>query len=610
MRRPAGAADPVLLALVLGTVLLFPLFLTGLGGDRASWTAQTAIDLLDVYFAWRLATHPDVPAAGRRFWRAVIIACGACAAGDAFQTMTAYAGAGDRISVVQTALVVTGMAIAVGATLRHPLGGTGRRRLRLWLDAATVLTGVAVFLWYFLLADELGSPGDTGRWGAAATTLVMLLIAFGLLKLIFSGTAPFTRTAGMIGCLGLAGTSLGASVAGELFGDALPTGVLALVQLLPCVIMLSSLRLQLLHTRPADPARDRTPGHRPSRLPYLAVIATQILLVCALRGGEPGLRTWGVAVGAVAITTLVLGRQLSAVRDNERLVTELDQQREWFQALVQNTSDLTLVVSREGVVRYASPAAERVLGVDPADLVGTSLYERTYPDDLPTVDRHVACLIAEPGQSVATQVRWRHADGTYRWLDLISTDLHRNQNIRGVVINARDASETRALHDELQRQATHDALTGLANRVLLQRRIDEVAETAGPAGISMLLIDLDGFKAINDRHGHHTGDQVLVRVAERLAGVLGAGEVAARLGGDEFAVLLPGAGPDEAARLAERIAVVVAEPMMIGEQWLTVGASAGVASGLAGEGDRLLREADAAMYRRKHDRKANAQPVR
>ncbi|GAA4598462.1 diguanylate cyclase (GGDEF)-like protein/PAS domain S-box-containing protein [Actinoplanes octamycinicus] len=610
MRRPAGAADPVLLALLLGTLLLFPLFLTGLGGNGASWTVQTAIDLLDVCFAARLATHPDVPATARRFWRAVAVACGACALGDGFQTVLVYAGAGGRISVVQTAFVVTGMAIVVGAMLRHPLGGEGRQRLRLWLDAATVLTGVAVFLWYFLLADELGGADDASRWGAAATAVVMMLITFGLLKLIFSGTAPFTRAAGLLGCFGVAGTALGASVAGVLFGDALPPGVLPLVQLLPCVVILSTLRLQLLHTRPAGPAGDRAPGHRPSRLPYLAVIATQVLLVSALHGGEPGLRTWGVALGAVAITTLVLGRQLSAVRDNERLLTELDQQREWFRALVQNTSDLTVVVRRDGVVRYASPAAERVLGRDPAELLGTSLYDCTHPDDLLTVDEHVARRLAEPGRSVAAQVRWQHADGTYRWLDLISTDLYQNPNVRGVVINARDASETRALHDELQRQATHDALTGLANRVLLQRRIDEAAGATGQAAISMLLIDLDGFKAINDRHGHHAGDQVLMQVAERLSGLLGSGEVAARLGGDEFAVLLRGAGPDAAARLAERIAAVVAEPMLIGGHWLTVGASVGVASGRPGDGDRLLREADAAMYRRKHDRRAGAQPVR
>ncbi|WP_436523083.1 diguanylate cyclase domain-containing protein [Actinoplanes sp. HUAS TT8] len=601
MRRNAG--DPVLLAVVLGGLLLVPLFLTGLGGNAASWTAQTAIDVLDVCFAWRLASHPDVPGAGRRFWRAVIVACAACALGDGFQTISTYVGAGPQISVVQTAFVVTGMVIVVAATLRHPLGGEGRQRLRLWLDAATVLTGVAAFLWYFLLANELSEQQEIDRWGAAATAVVMLLIAFGVLKLIFSGTAPFTKISGVLGCLGLAGTALGASVAGVLFGAEADPRVMYVVQLVPCVIILATLRLQLLQTRPVDPARGHRLAQRPSVLPYVAVIATQLLVVYALSDGAPDLRTWGVAIGAVVITALVVGRQISATRDNELLVTELDGQREWFQALVQNASDMTIVVREDGRVEYASPATKRVLGTDPADLIGTWLPGRTHPEDRPRVDRHTEVLEANPGVGVHIQVRWRHADGTYRWLDVISTDMHHNPSIRGFVLNARDAGETRALHDELERQATHDALTGLANRVLLQRRIDEAASDDESA-VSMLLIDLDGFKAINDRHGHHTGDQVLVMVAERLGGLLGAGEVAARLGGDEFAVLLPGTGEQEAAKLADRITTVIAEPMMISSQWLTVGASVGVASGRAGEGDRLLREADAAMYQRKHRRRA------
>ncbi|AEV82113.1 hypothetical protein ACWT_1097 [Actinoplanes sp. SE50] len=603
MRIRAGAADPVLVGLLVLGVLLFPLFLTGLGGDRASWTVQTAIDLADVLFAWRLARHPDVPPVGRRFWRALVVACAACTAGDSFQTMLAYAGSGAQISMVQTILVVAGMAIVVVAMLRHPLGGEGRQRLRLWLDAATVLTGVAVFLWYYLLADEWSGPQEMHRWGAAATAGVMLLIAFGVLKMLFSGTAPFSRTAGLLGCVGLAGTGPGAALAGVLAGGEMDPGVMYLVQLLPCLIMAVALRLQLVQSRPVDPARARRVAQRPSVLPYVAVIATQVLVVSALRGGRPGLGTWGVAIGAVVITALVLARQLSAVRDNERLLIELDQQREWFRALVQHTSDLTLVVKRDGTVQYASQAADRVLGLSPAELVGTSLHDRTHPDDRAAVDRLDEHQSAHPGESVAFQVRWRHADGTYRWLDLISTDLYHNPHVGAVVLNARDATETRALHDELQRQATHDALTGLANRVLLQRRIDEAAGD-DPYETSMLLIDLDGFKAINDRHGHHAGDRVLVLVAERLTALLGPGEVAARLGGDEFAVLLPGTGAAEAAALAERITAVAAEPMLINGRWLSVGASVGVASGRAGEGDRLLREADAEMYRRKHDRRA------
>ncbi|MBB2947990.1 diguanylate cyclase (GGDEF)-like protein/PAS domain S-box-containing protein [Actinoplanes lutulentus] len=600
MQMRAAVRDPVLLALLTTGLLLAPWFLAGPGGTTMPWVIQAALDVLMAYIAWRLARHPEMPAAGRRFWQVVMIACASCAIGDTYQCLMVLANPGTtRISLVQTTFVVAGMATVVVATLRHPLGGAGRQRLRLWFDTATVLTGVAVFLWYFLLAEEIGGRHDSDRWAASATAVVMLLIAFGVLKLILSGTAPFTRVSGSAAALGVAGTALAAPITTGLVGDP-GLGLMTVVQLLPCVLTTAALRLQQLQAGLLAPRLPGPLGPRSSRLPYLAVVATQLLLVWSLREKTIDSRLWGVAIGVVVITALVLGRQLVAFRDNERLLGELDEQRERFRALVQNTSDLTLVVDPLGKIDYASPAAERVLGLTPEQLLETNLYDRTHPDDLSAVNELSEQLAARPGHGVTTQLRWRHADGTHRWLDVVSTDLRNNPSVGGVVLNARDATETRALHDELRRQASHDALTGLANRVLLHRRLQESAAVT----VSMLLIDLDGFKQVNDLHGHHAGDVVLQTVAERLTGMLGAGELAARLGGDEFAVLLPGTAEAEATNLAEQIAAVVAEPMMVAGQWLSVGASVGVATGTPGEGDGLLREADALMYERKKARKA------
>src|SRR5690606_13352702 len=122
------------------------------------------------------------------------------------------------------------------------------------------------------------------------------------------------------------------------------------------------------------------------------------------------------------------------------------------------------------------------------------------------------------------------------------------------------------------------------------------------APVAVLLIDLDGFKPINDRHGHQAGDQVLVAVARRLDGLLDGHGLAARLGGDEFAVVLPAAGPDPAA-LARRITEAVAEPIPVPGGPVTVGASVGVAVGLPHDADRILRDADVEMYRTKATRK-------
>ena len=139
-----------------------------------------------------------------------------------------------------------------------------------------------------------------------------------------------------------------------------------------------------------------------------------------------------------------------------------------------------------------------------------------------------------------------------------------------------DASllEARDLHDQLRHQATHDRLTGLANRALFDERLDGVIGAA-----AVLLVDLDGFKEINDTYGHHAGDAVLGAVADRLRRCVPASATAARLGGDEFAVLLPGADEPTARLLADRFTALLAEPVLVDGVALRAGASIGIAAG-------------------------------
>jgi diguanylate cyclase (GGDEF)-like protein len=158
----------------------------------------------------------------------------------------------------------------------------------------------------------------------------------------------------------------------------------------------------------------------------------------------------------------------------------------------------------------------------------------------------------------------------------------------------------------LREQATHDGLTGLANRTEFTARVEEAL--AGPGGVTVLLIDLDDFKAVNDTLGHGVGDDLLITVAERLRGAVRDGDLVARLGGDEFAVLLRGRSSQDPGRFAARILADVAQPVRIGDHTLAVRASIGVA--LAGPGDDLeglLRNADIAMYAAKDSGKGSFQ---
>ena len=598
MRQIRGLfADPVLSVVGLFGVLAVPWFLTGAGGSLSSWLAQSGIDLLNLWLGTRLYRLPGVGRHGRRFWAAVIAAMGCSAVADSYQTMLVASGhAAGQGSIVQTGLVAAGMIVVVITMMFHPLGGAGRQRLRMCLDAATVLTAVAVFLWYFMLAGaHLGE-----RLAAAVTAAVMLLVTFGLIKLIYSDSAPFDRAPGVIGALGVTGTAVGTPIAAMLTGQA-GSHVMYLAQLAPCLLMPVSLRLQERSTRRRAGRRVAAERKGFSRLPYAGVAGTQLLLVAALPAVGADLRIWGVAAGALVSTGLVLARQQAAFHDNERLVTELSASREWFSALVQQAADLIVVVGADDLVQYASPAAERILGARVGLPAAGTIDPRIHLDDRPALDalnRELAVAA-----TAEAELRVVQDDGAHRWLHVIATDLRDNPSVRGVVWNSRDITEARRLQDELRHQATHDMLTGLANRVLLQQR---VRESAPDAPICILLLDLDGFKQVNDGLGHHAGDEVLITVARRLAAVLGRAGTVARLGGDEFAVLLPGADPGRARLLADLIAAAVGEPIPVAGTVVTVGVSVGVAAGTPADADRLLRDADDAMYRTKQSRRTAA----
>jgi diguanylate cyclase (GGDEF)-like protein len=147
----------------------------------------------------------------------------------------------------------------------------------------------------------------------------------------------------------------------------------------------------------------------------------------------------------------------------------------------------------------------------------------------------------------------------------------------------------------------HDKLTTLPNRNLLLERIAEAIDSGGQRDLALLLIDLDGFKEVNDTLGHQVGDDLLKLVGSRLQEIASAESVVARLGGDEFAIMLPRAGRDAALRLAFEITTALEEPFRIDELELGIEASIGVALAPdhAQDADALLQKADVAMYHAK-----------
>jgi diguanylate cyclase (GGDEF)-like protein len=193
--------------------------------------------------------------------------------------------------------------------------------------------------------------------------------------------------------------------------------------------------------------------------------------------------------------------------------------------------------------------------------------------------------------------------GRRRWYTVRTTPLLGGRG--GAVVIHTDITERKRSHDELELKASRDPLTGLLNRSAIEDEIDTALVHARASGsmVAALFIDLDGFKAINDTHGHALGDDVLRSVAGTVSAAVRTVDSVGRIGGDEFVVLIESIDSvDVAARTAERILALLAEPVRFGEQTIQLGASIGVAvvdSPLQGSAENLLERADEAMYQAK-----------
>ncbi|MEU2110512.1 EAL domain-containing protein [Streptomyces sp. NPDC019507] len=362
---------------------------------------------------------------------------------------------------------------------------------------------------------------------------------------------------------------------------------------------------------PVAPVRGPRPTGRPitgslaALTPYLAAAVCTLGILYNVIEGRRVDRVV-VFTGCTVVLALVV-RQGIMLLDNIALTHELAQKENHFRSLVQGSSDVIMIAAPTGILRYVSPAAAGVYGRDADELIGSELSSLIHPEDLGRVVHEVRrFLAAPPAEEPTTRIECRFRSGTGQWLNVEST-VKRHQG--GLIFNSRDVTERVRLQAQLQHNAEHDPLTDLPNRALFTERVRQAlgGRRAGDAGTAVLFIDLDGFKGVNDRHGHQAGDELLVQAARRLQDSVRAGDTAARLGGDEFAALILGDGSrDHAAReqqvreIADRLRLMLSQPYRVEGQELRVAASIGVAFAEPGisAGD-LLRNADLAMYRAK-----------
>ncbi|RCW40716.1 PAS domain S-box-containing protein/diguanylate cyclase (GGDEF)-like protein [Halopolyspora algeriensis] len=281
-----------------------------------------------------------------------------------------------------------------------------------------------------------------------------------------------------------------------------------------------------------------------------------------------------------------------------------------FATVVDSLDEGVVVIGEAGLIVSANPAARNILGFGEDELVGLSLPswpmfdERGNPIPLDDYPSRRTQRTGEPQNSYVA--RLRRPDGQSVWLAITSRSLTPDDDPpHSVLISFIDITEHRAIRARLEHEATHDPLTGLANRTLVLQQLSATLRSPHRAHLmAVLFIDLDNFKVINDSLGHIVGDRVLQIAGERLRHAAREGDLIGRLGGDEFVVVAHSVIDHEEIRdLVERLRDSLSAPIDMDGRWLHVDASTGIVLIPSDDGraaEDILRDADVAMYQAKY----------
>jgi diguanylate cyclase (GGDEF)-like protein/PAS domain S-box-containing protein len=274
-----------------------------------------------------------------------------------------------------------------------------------------------------------------------------------------------------------------------------------------------------------------------------------------------------------------------------------------------------LLMDLDGRIIDSNPAIQKLLGHSHAELEGRRTSEFVHPEDAREARAAYLRMIADGGSSLRMQHRFVDVGGESVWVDVSSSLVSDSDGNKSFAITMiQDVTQRRKAEAALlsqaalnEHQALHDALTGLANRTLFRSRINHTvkARRRSDADAAVMVMDLDGFKEINDSLGHAAGDDLLVELGRRLKAALRTSETVARLGGDEFGILLPHvSGPDDVVRTVERIQEAIENPMTLQGLSLSLEASIGIAlhPDDGKDVETLLRCADGAMYHAKAEK--------
>jgi diguanylate cyclase (GGDEF)-like protein/PAS domain S-box-containing protein len=299
-------------------------------------------------------------------------------------------------------------------------------------------------------------------------------------------------------------------------------------------------------------------------------------------------------------TANIVGEAITSKRAQHEL--ELREKR--FRTIVEKSWSGVVLLDSDIRFTFASSATPNIVGYKDHELIGQSLFDFVHPRELEACKGVFAATLERPNHEMGGEIRFRHKDGSWVWLEGFSQNLLHEPSVRAVVLNYRDVSQRKETEKQLEYRAYYDSLTGLPNRLLFRDRLVHSLAHAkrNRVGVAVMYLDIDHFKLVNDALGHSFGDRLLADIARRLQVSLRASDTISRIGGDEFSILLPEVVSAEAvAGVARKILDSLAQPFRIEGHDFFVTASVGI-SCYPSDGDdaeTLLKCADAAMYRSK-----------
>jgi len=586
--------------------------LTGLGGPKithyvglTSWLPAAVSAIVVCAITARRAERGSL----RRAWAWLAIAIGLYATGDVIGATSWLFGHDPFPGPADFFYCSWYVALAAGAFYLIRAAAVRVPWVQLSMDATIFAVGFGAFFWFLVIRPSASSAEmdllKEVLSQAYVTLDCIMLLMLGVLLLTGSGNAggwsvPLLLLTGfVILFVGDIAWSLA-----KVRGYYLP-GDFQDVMYLTCYVPIAAAGWQQLRSM-AAPAqvRSNNPDALARALPYAAMLAAFLVLVYLSRGDISGAANV-MTMLVFALTLLLMVRQSVVLRADalvrERLAARRVEDR--YASLIANASDVIMIVEPDGVLRFASPASERTLGLRPGDIVGRSLPELWAGEDAEKLRAFLAEVAATRSGTVGP-VELRVERGTTSYVvESVGSNLTDDPAVSGLALNFRDISERKALEEQLRQLAFHDPLTLLANRNLFRDRVHHALTLAqcGQNAVAVMFLDLDNFKNINDSLGHDAGDRLLQAVAQRIVQTTRASDTVARLGGDEFAVLMEGIERlSEIGRVADSLIETLNHPFQLDGREVRVGASVGVAiSGGEAGAEALLSNADIAMYHAK-----------